>query len=1138
MRKRIWAPLWAIALITLIALGISKTLARASSGGFTGVVLNMGTGRPVPGAGISAAGQSVIADPAGCYVLPLSAGTYEVRAEAAGYVGMSYAFQRVDATGQVKLDFEMIPRNPNPEEAAAIDAKMMSQSQEPPEESDGATLQRGYGLSSIANAPATIRVLMPDGAVVALPTDEYLQGVVPHEMPPYWPMAALRAQAVAARSYATTRRAHLDEGADVCTTTHCQVWNATHYDTTDQAVNDTHGVVAKYGGDVIYAFFFAHCDGHTRDANDVWGGDLPYCRAVTCPCGYTSLFGHGVGMCQQGARALAEQGYTYVDILKHFYTGVEVPSPTGGYLAAASVQPTSGDENTQFTFQATYVSAIGDLPVVANVIIDDRAHALTRVSSTTNGTTVYQLVTRLPAGVHAHSFYFDDGRGHVYRVPTSGTVDGPTVTEPDSAASTPTPIPTPDAAVLAKSITHSTATDWTEGSFDGVSVATVGDGALILADGHVAGTYTSTVLAAPLPFMALGATWYTNTPDESSISLEVRTSVDGSTWDAWRAIEQSEDDQRADPQISNLLFGDGVALQYRAVFWAGSDGAQPVLENLRLVCIDSRAGPTATELAASRPITTSENPPIVSREDWGADETIMTWPPEYREVRAIVLHHTATEGHGLDPAAMVRAIYYYHAAIHEWGDIGYNYLIDALGNIYEGRAGGSGVVGCHAQRFNWGSTGIALIGDYRQHDPPSPMLDSLTGFLAWQCASHSIDPEGQRVFIDTVLPNVMSHRDCGATVCPGDRVYALLPTIRSETLAKMAQAHDVPPDGSVSVPEWSNTTSIPFVLTTTNTVAVQFSNDWVWEGEELHYQENTGYVISDTSALNGWARVGRVGDPDYGHAGYWYGPYTCELPGPRDYRVYFRLKNPNSSAQVQLANLDIADDHGCHVYAARTLVGTDFAQDDTYQEFRLDLSYGSQPIICDPPEECGLEFRTEFLGMGDLFLDRITVFDAPQPLASPTWREVRDAEGPQTVIVRFLDATGNATDCSVTVNLDMTSPQWQGYEARSVSVGDALSGLDTATAAWAESADGGTTWSAWQPISLTASSGITVPIEIAAPQEVNGDLRFHIQDVAGNLSVSDPLPGVTTPTPTSSRLVLPLIMTHALSDLETVVESH
>ena len=172
--------------------------------------------------------------------------------------------------------------------------------------------------------PPTIRVLMPDGSVVVMDMEDYLKGVVPVEMGRSRPLEALKAQAVAARSYAATSRAHTDKGADICTTQHCQVWRSHHYPKTDLAVDETRGQVAVYDGEIARAYYFAHCDGRTRNIEDVWHRDFPYCRGVSCICGFTSMYGHGVGMCQEGASAMAERGAAYDQIIKHYYTGVEV----------------------------------------------------------------------------------------------------------------------------------------------------------------------------------------------------------------------------------------------------------------------------------------------------------------------------------------------------------------------------------------------------------------------------------------------------------------------------------------------------------------------------------------------------------------------------------------------------------------------------------------------------------------------------------------------------------------------------------------------------------------------------------------------------------------------------------------------
>jgi hypothetical protein len=185
-------------------------------------------------------------------------------------------------------------------------------------------LSLGRRRKSGVFVPTTIRVLMPDQSVVVMPMEDYLKGVVPVEMGSLRPLEAQKAQAVAARSYAATSHAHTSQGADVCTTEHCQVWRNVHYPQSDRAVDETRGEVALYNGSIIRAYYFGHCDGHTRDSESVWGSVIPYCRSVSCICGFTTMFGHGVGMCQEGASAMAQRGASYREILQHYYTGVQI----------------------------------------------------------------------------------------------------------------------------------------------------------------------------------------------------------------------------------------------------------------------------------------------------------------------------------------------------------------------------------------------------------------------------------------------------------------------------------------------------------------------------------------------------------------------------------------------------------------------------------------------------------------------------------------------------------------------------------------------------------------------------------------------------------------------------------------------
>lgn len=358
------APVLILALAALLASLIrtpSRLLSAALSaqGELIGQVVDLVTEEPLSGARVGVGEHETLTNAEGRYRLALPTGRYHLRAERAGYIGMTQAFITVQGDITQPLDWQMVPEDADERALEIIAAKLQQVAQEIPDDEQVRVLSEGYGVSAITEVPATLRVLMTDGSVVTMALEEYLRGVVPSEVPPAWPAEALRAQAVAARSYASTRRAHLDVGADICTTTHCQVWKNIYYDSTDRAIADTRGVVGRYNGNIIYAYFFGHCDGHTRNNENVWAGaPVPYLRSVPCPCGYTTMWGHGVGMCQYGARAMANQGYGYVEILKHYYTGIEVPprlsllTPTQGQRVRGVVLPqiTSGGGVTRLTY--------------------------------------------------------------------------------------------------------------------------------------------------------------------------------------------------------------------------------------------------------------------------------------------------------------------------------------------------------------------------------------------------------------------------------------------------------------------------------------------------------------------------------------------------------------------------------------------------------------------------------------------------------------------------------------------------------------------------------------------------------------------------------------------------------------------
>lgn len=164
----------------------------------------------------------------------------------------------------------------------------------------------------------TLRVKKPNGSIVVMNVEDYVKGVVPMEVPSWWPSAALRAQAIAARSYALASRngKHAAQGFDVCSTTCCQVYSDARYVNTTQAVEDTRGIVGVHNGSVAHTFFSASCGGK------LLGNWASYLRARTdCPCAEHGfgINGHQNGMCQEGAYYQALDGKTWQEILDFYY---------------------------------------------------------------------------------------------------------------------------------------------------------------------------------------------------------------------------------------------------------------------------------------------------------------------------------------------------------------------------------------------------------------------------------------------------------------------------------------------------------------------------------------------------------------------------------------------------------------------------------------------------------------------------------------------------------------------------------------------------------------------------------------------------------------------------------------------------
>ena len=309
-------------------------------------------------------------------------------------------------------------------------------------------------------------------------------------------------------------------------------------------------------------------------------------------------------------------------------------------------------------------------------------------------------------------------------------------------------------------------------------------------------------------FSLLGVTWL---PDpDVSVSVQVRTRRDG-RWSDWLPLDP-QGDHHPDGGVDTT----GTLRHGTAPRWVGpSDGVQarvdssggPRPRDVRIELVDPGTSP-ADDGFLPRALAWGEQtrPPIITRAEWGADESIRRGSPSYNStVKVGFVHHTASSNDYTpeQAAAMVRGIYAYHVKSNGWSDIGYNYLVDRYGRAYEGRAGGLDrfVVGSHTGGFNRDTFAVSLLGNFSTVAPDSATLDRLADVLAWKLGAAYRAPLGKAVLTSAgggtskysagqvvTFDVVSGHRDAGNTACPGTSTYALMGTIRQMVGDKLGAA--------------------------------------------------------------------------------------------------------------------------------------------------------------------------------------------------------------------------------------------------------------------------------------------------------------------------------------------------------------
>jgi flagellar hook assembly protein FlgD len=361
------------------------------------------------------------------------------------------------------------------------------------------------------------------------------------------------------------------------------------------------------------------------------------------------------------------------------------------------------------------------------------------------------------------------------------------------------------------------------------------------------------VAQAPNAFDLVGLHW------TGSGAIRFRTQRADGTWSRWQLSAPEADDlpDRGTPEAERsrgwhlgnpFWVGRSERIQYRL------DGR---IKKLRAFFVRSPLlGGTPQHV---KPFTENA-PPIITRADWGANESIRrnkkNGPKIADNVHIAIVHHTAgTNNYSRSQsAAIVHGIELYHVLGNGWDDIGYNFLIDKYGQVFEGRYGGmtKAVVGAHALGFNFGAVGVALLGNYDNAGLTAAARTSLVRLLAWRLDVAHLDPLSQVTRVSAGNPGygkgtpvalraISGHRDTYPTSCPGNNLYAQLPSIARQVAAtglpKIYSPIVIGGVGSTvrftarlsSVVPWTVTVADSLGRTVASGTGTSSTVDWTWD---------------------------------------------------------------------------------------------------------------------------------------------------------------------------------------------------------------------------------------------------------------------------------------------------------------------
>jgi hypothetical protein len=367
---------------------------------------------------------------------------------------------------------------------------------------------------------------------------------------------------------------------------------------------------------------------------------------------------------------------------------------------------------------------------------------------------------------------------------------------------------------------------------------------------------TSSVAALPFSGLDPFFTYFFEWP-EGELEVQIRFSTDAEKWTPWQPM--ARDDHSVDKGSTLLYVGD-PAHRYYQLQVAGALAAA----NLHFYY-------PGTTVAAAAEEATGEardllgcpcpQPEYQTRSQWcPSDNCPIRGTPVTTAVTHLIVHHTAGPNELSDWAAYMRSVWDFHVNGRGWDDIGYNWLIDPNGVIYQGR--GDNIRGAHFCSSNTGTMGVAMMGDYTDREPSSAALLALRHLLAWKSCDRDFDPQEVAFHPSSGrnLRRVSGHRDGCDTACPGDQFYPLFGQVRQGVADYIENSCDVVGETDIQLPSASiqvvpnpitDQTSIRLLTDSEGEVQLELVNA---VGQLVHRQRSHKYAAAWT-ASHDWTHL-------------------------------------------------------------------------------------------------------------------------------------------------------------------------------------------------------------------------------------------------------------------------------------------